>query len=170
MIFIQKVRLGLYTRFRDILRREVSVYTIEPTCPGDIRAVCEEARVAYEDGQPRIPSRELIAYLILAKLARQDKWGGTALNKNFLWAFLLPKGGFPKGIASDRDVHEVADALYNTGLLVRKMSEGQTKYALADKAIIQPILDNKHFQNIPNLRKFFDRSRKQVLSTTVVVQ
>ena len=108
-IFIQKVQARLLDRFREIVRREISVYVIAPTCSTDILNTCEEARLAYEGGEPRIPSRELIAYLILAKLSRHDMWGGTSLNKNFLWASDLPKGGFPKGIVNARDITSVAD-------------------------------------------------------------
>jgi len=161
-IFIQKVQSRLFSRFREILRRDISVYAISPTCDEDILGACEEARRGYEDGEPRIPSRELVAYLILAKLARQDKWGGMSLNKNFLWEYNLPKGGFPKDVVDDRDVHQVANALYRAGILTRKTSEGQTKYALGEKATIQTILDNKHFANVPKLQKFFERSPKQV--------
>jgi hypothetical protein len=161
-IFIQKVQSHLLTRFREILRRDISVYVISATCPEDILGACEEARRAYEDGEPRIPSRELIAYLILAKLARHGMWGGTSLNKNFLQASDLPKGGFPKDVVNDRDIQGVADALYNAGLLTGKTSGGRMKYALGEKATVQTILDNRHFASVPQLRKYFERSPKQV--------
>ncbi len=89
-------------------------------------------------------------------------WGGTSLNKNFLKASDLPKGGFPKEVVSDRDVQNVADTLYNAGLLSGKKSQGRMKYALGEKATVQTILDNKHFENVPQLRKYFERSPKQV--------
>ncbi len=162
VIFIQKVQRRRLERFRDILQREVSVYVIAPTCPTDILDACEEARRGYEDGEPRISLRELIAYLILAKLARQDKWGGTSRNKNFLWGSDLPKGGFPKNVVDDRDVLQVADALCNAGVLTRKRSQGKMKYALGDKSIVQPILDRKHFANVATLRNYFDRSPRNV--------
>jgi len=129
----------------------------------DIRLACEEARRGYEDGEPRIPLFELIAYLIISKLAKQDKWGGTALNKNFLWAEDLPNGGFPKGICAKRDILQVADSLFNAGLLVRKTSLGKLKYALGDKGIIQPVLDSADFRNVARaVQKIFDRSPRQV--------
>ena len=98
VIFLQNVQRAPFERFRGILGREFAVYTILPSSSADILEACEEARRGYEDGEPRIPIRELIAYLIVAKLARMDKWGGTATNKAFLWASDLPKGGFPKDI------------------------------------------------------------------------
>ena len=115
-IFIQKVQARLFNHFRDILSRTISIYSIDPATSDDIYAACEEARKAYDDGEPRIPLRELVAYLIIAKLARHDMWGGTALNKNFLWAHDLPKGGFPKDVCTDRDIMEAADALFNVGV------------------------------------------------------
>ena len=84
VIFLYKVQARLLARFREIVGRELSVYTILPTCSTDIWEACEEARTAYEDGEPRIPLRELIAYLIVSKLARHDMWGGTSLNKKLL--------------------------------------------------------------------------------------
>lgn len=164
VIFIQKVQAGLLARFRGAVQREVAVYSISPNCSMDLRLACEEARQGYEDGEPRIPLFELIAYLIISKLAKKDKWGGTALNKNFLWAEDLPKGGFPKGICTNREVLQVADSLFNAGLLTRKKSQGQLKYALGEKKTIQPILDSTDFSTAAprSVHKIFDRSPRQV--------
>ncbi|MEX2287963.1 MAG: hypothetical protein WD648_12790 [Planctomycetaceae bacterium] len=164
VIFVQKVQTRPFNRFRDIVRRDVSVYRIFPSSAEDILAACEQARLAYEDGEPRIPLRELIAYLIIAKLARMDMWGGSALNKNFLWAHDLPHGGFPKDVVDNRSVMEVADHLCNTsvGVLNRKPSENEMKYALGPKSIIDPILELRHFESIPELRKYFERSKTYV--------
>jgi len=162
VIFIQKVQARLLDRFRQLVQRQVAVYAISPTCSRDIWAACETAREEYEDGHPRIPLRELIAYLILRKLERQDKWGGLALNKCFLKSEVLPNGGFPKGICSPRDIQQVADVLRNAGVLAQKKSQGRTKYALGDKAVVQPILDSKSFEAYPGLRNYFDRSTTHV--------
>jgi hypothetical protein len=82
VIFLQKVQRALFETFRRRVSREMSVYLIDPTCAADIWQACEEARIAFDAGEPRISRRELIAYLIVAKLARMDMWGGTSLNKN----------------------------------------------------------------------------------------
>ena len=162
VIFIQKVQARLFNRFREIMSRTVSVYSINPASSEEIYAACEQARLAFEDGEPRISLRELISYLIIAKLARQDKWGGTALNKNFLWKSDLPKGGFPKDLCSDREILEAVNVLWNEGLLTAKKSEGERKYALGAKNIIQPILDSKSFPGeMRSLRNYFDRSSRQ---------
>ena len=163
VIFLQKVKARLVTQFRDKIGRSTSVYNIDPPTSTEIYEVCEQARKAYEDGEPRIPLRELIAYLIIAKLARQDKWGGTALNKNFLWATELPKGGFPKDICTDRDIQDVASTLYNLGFLTGKKSQGEMKYALAAKELIDPILKFKSFpSDCMNLQNYFNRGTGHV--------
>jgi hypothetical protein len=163
-IFIQKVQTRLLNHFRQIIGREIMVYSVSPTCSTDIWETCEEARNGYEFGEPLIPLRELIGFLIVSKLEKQDKWGGTAKNKNFLWATDLSKGGFPKDLCTDRQVLEVADALCAHNVLVRKGSQGETKYALADVATVRRILDSGAFANVPTLRKFFDRSPRWVAS------
>ena len=169
--FIQKVQAGLLARFRGAVQREVAVYPIEPKCSMDIRLACEEARRGYEDGEPRIPLFELIAYLIIAKLARYDMWGGTALNKNLMWAEDLPNGGFPKGICTKRDILQVADSLFNARLLIRKTSKGKLKYGLGDKRTIQPILDSADSVSLPgpfrrSLTEVLGRSLRGCSSTT----
>ena len=163
VIFLQKVQARLVKQFRQKVGRSISVYTIDPPTSTEIYEVCEQRRRAYEEGEPRISLREAIAFRILAKLARLDKWGGTALNKSFLWASDLPRGGFPKDICTDRDILDVANTLFNLGFLVGKMSQGEMKYALARKELIQPILDSKTFPaEAHSLQNFFDRSKGYV--------
>ncbi len=82
-----------------------------------------------------------------------------ALQKKFLRKSDLANGGFPKDIANVRDIHEVANALENAGILITKTGDAETKFGLADKAIVQPILDTKEFPDC--MRKFFDRSDRQ---------
>jgi len=162
-IFIQKVQASLLANFRGFVQRKAVVYSISPTCPNDILEACETARLEYEEGHPRIPIRELIAFLIIRKLERQDMWGGESVYKNFLWAELLPKGGFPKDVVSKRDVFEVADVLVNAKILQIKTSEGRPKYALGHRPTVLAILKDKAFENMPkSVRNYFDRSRKHV--------
>ena len=105
--------------------------------------------------------RELIAFLIVAKLRRQNKWGGGAKFKDYLWMDLLPKGGFPKEI-SKRDIRQVADALCSVGVLKNKVSEGQLKIALGDKAIIEEIIEERQLIHLEVLEKFFRKDKKLV--------
>lgn len=163
VIFIQKVQARLVSQFREKIGRSTSVYTVDPPSSTEIYEACEQARQAYDDGEPRIPARELTAFLIIAKLARQDKWGGTALNKSFLKASDLPKGGFPKDICTDREIQDVASTLYNLGFLTRKVGDGEMKYALGPKSLIQPILDSKTFPaESKGLQKYFSKGCEYV--------
>lgn len=125
-------------------------------------ACMEEVRVAYEQGHPLIPVRELLAYRIVRKLAVQDKWGGEAMNKAFLWQEDLPKGGFPSGLDDRRDILAVADMLEKSGVLSIKRSKSETKYALGPKSVVQPILDTQSFPEALNLRKYFERDHRRV--------
>jgi hypothetical protein len=157
VILIQNVQARIRQRFESFLRGRVVVYCFSIYGAEDLWQAMEVARKEYEDGEPRIPLREIIAYLILRKLERQGKWGGTSLNKAFLWSEDLPKGGFPKDLVERRAVFDVASELERHGILQTKKSSGQKKYALGPKAVVQPILDAKAFENRPKLREFFER-------------
>ena len=119
---------------------------------------CDAVRKAYNAGEPLTGVREVIAFLIIAKLERGKYWGGGSLNKAFLWANDLPKGGFPKDIATDREIIDVAAALVREGILTSKKSKAKSKYALGDKAVIKQIVNSKQFPDSASLRKFFDKS------------
>lgn len=162
VILIQNVQSSVRNRLESILAREVSIYSVHAVCTEDIWQACETARQAYEDGEPRIPLHEAIAFLILKKLERMDKWGGKSANKAFLWSDNLPKGGFPKDLVEARDVLNVADVLHTRGILDKKMSQGQIKYALARKEVVQPILDSKSFASRPDMREYFERDLRRV--------
>jgi|GEM_PF-3537225 len=165
VILIQKVRRIDYTRLHGAVSRKASVFQISCSCEEDILQVCEDAREAYERGEPLVPNRELVAYLIIRKLIKQDKWGGTSLNKSFLWSDDLPKGGFPKDYCDKRLIMDTAEALRQNGILTTKESENQRKYALASKEIIEPILDSKSFTSQPSMEKFFRKSKALVPAT-----
>ncbi len=156
VIFIQNVQAKLRARLEAMLRRKAIVYVIALRTADELWAVCETARQAYDDGEPRIPQRELIAYLIVRKLERQDKWGGTSLNKAFLWSENLPKGGFPKDIGN-REIFDVAAELDRYGIVTSKVSNGHKKFALGPKRVVQPILDTKSFASVPAIHPFFQR-------------
>jgi hypothetical protein len=162
VILIQNVQARLRDRLANMLDRQTVVYTLNVVVAEDLWLLCETARLAYEDGEPRIHLRELIGYLIVRKLERQGKWGGTSLNKAFLWSENLPKGGFPKDILDKRDIFNVATELERFGVLTSKTSNGQKKYALGSKQIVQPILDTKSFVSCPQLYPFFRRDARLV--------
>jgi len=79
---------------------------------------------------------------------------GTALNKSFLRLPDIPNGGFPKHV-SKGEVNDVVDALFNAGILDRKLGDGNHKYGLKDKSVIEQILADFSFSAHPLMFKFF---------------
>jgi hypothetical protein len=157
VILVKNVQHRRRNQLEAIVGTTIRVYCLPILSAQELWAAFEMARAEYEDGEPRRPLRELIAYLIIRKLALQDKWGGCSQNKAFLWGSDLPKGGFPKDLVASRAVMDVAAELERCGVLVTKTSEGKRKFALGEKSIVQPILDSKCFTNFPALRTFFER-------------
>lgn len=166
VVLLQKVQARVRERLEEMLQRKVKVYVVNAGCTEDVWEICDTARQEYEAGEPTVPLREVIAFLIIRKLEGQDKWGGMN-NKNFLWSRDLPKGGFPKDIVEPREVIHVAEALVRADVLQLKTSQGQRKYALGNKRIVQPILDTKSFISQPTLRRFFERKPKRVSIRTL---
>jgi hypothetical protein len=161
VIIIQKVQARVIERFKNTLHRAAMVYHVPVGSAEDLWGACEEAFNAYEYGEPRIYLRELVGFLIVRKLDRLGRRGGSN-KKGFLWADDLPKGGFPKDLVSARDVNDVAAELVRVGVLETKLSMGQKKFALGDIRIVQSILDSRSFENVPQLRKFFEGSGRLV--------
>lgn len=162
VIMVQKVQTRQYDMLKQRLSRRALVYLVNVMDSTQLFSACEEAKRSYENGEPSIPLRELIAYLIIRKLDRQGKWGGVALNKNFLWREDLPKGGFPGDIVNKRDIFDTAEALLREGVLTDKTSEGEQKLALGPRNIVAPILQYKCFTAVPRMAKFFNKSNKLV--------
>lgn len=160
VVVIEKVQQSLRSRLEAIVASKVVLTCAAVAGEDDLWRILETAREQHEDGLPRIPLREVIAYLILRKLAAQGNWGGQAKNKAFLWVDDLPNGGFPKDICDRRKILDVAHRLCNEGILV--MKEGKDKIGLGDKAVVQPILDNRSFASMPALRKFFEKEPTRV--------
>jgi hypothetical protein len=167
VVVIQKIQAKLREKLVAMLPRDICVYHVPVTCAEDFWQAIETARAAYEDGEPKIPLREAIAYLILKKLERHDYWGGGSANKAFLWTANLPKGGFPHDIVDQQMVLAVAIELERVGLLQSKNSCGQRKIALGQKSVVQPILDQKSFRVLlpdvhRKLVKFFEGDNQRV--------
>ncbi|HUY93033.1 MAG TPA: hypothetical protein VMV10_30165 [Pirellulales bacterium] len=159
VIMLQRVQHRLFQRLHGALRRCSSVYLLNALCVEDLWQSCEAARIAYDAGEPLIPHRELVAYLVLRKLERLGKWGGKAKNKDFLWAADLANGGFPKDCVNARDVNDVACQLLRVGLLDSKTSNGKRKYALGEKSTVKRIFDTRSLESVGELHKFFANSR-----------
>ncbi len=161
-VFVHKAQRKLFFSLSEKLQRIVRVYSaVSAASAADLFAKCEEARAEYEGGDPRITKRELVAYLVIAKLARGSYWAGGAKYKAYLKAGDLPNGGFPKSV-SKGDVLDATDVLCNAGLLKKKISGSKPKYGLAEKTIIQPILEDKSFKAIRKMEKWFQRGKETV--------
>lgn len=165
VILIEKVQGSLRDHLEKLINRVTCLYCVPVSCSEDIYETCETARREFEDGQPRIPEREVIGYLIVRKLAKLDRWGGASLNKNFLWSDDLPNGGFPKELCDRRAILDIAERLVQLEILTKKISSGRPKLALSKKPLVQPILDTKSFSAHPcyrDLRKFFERNPRRI--------
>ena len=54
------------------------------------------------------------------------------------------------------------DALFNAGILERKLGDGNQKYGLKDKSVIEQILEDSTFEQHPTMMKFFLKDRETV--------
>lgn len=95
--------------------------------PTLVDALCR-TKGMHESGEPQLPRKLVAAILLVHKLAKEKKWGGTR-QKNFMWASDLPKGrGFDESFA-DLLPSLISDLLAE-GLLQSKTSQRKKKYAL----------------------------------------
>lgn len=72
----------------------------------------------------------IVALLIMAKLEANHMWAGN--SKGYMWAADIPKGRGVDEKYKDRTPH-VLNLLYQHHLLVKKPSQGKSKYALNDQ-------------------------------------
>lgn len=54
------------------------------------------------------------------------------------------------------------DALFNAGILERKLGDGNHKYGLKDKSVIEHILEDSTFRAHPAMVKFFLKDKETV--------
>ena len=124
----------------------------------------EEARVAYEAGDPQIPRSVAVAILLLNKLEKERMWGGN--SKGFKCVGLLPTG---RGMLTNCVcvVPNVISQLFNKGLLIQKTSQGKKKYALNRKfqAAIYQILTTQSLSGLPDLEPHFGSRRANNLGS-----
>ncbi|WP_339496103.1 MULTISPECIES: hypothetical protein [Pseudomonas] len=81
----------------------------------------------FENGEPMVPLDIAVAILILAKLEEGHMWGGNA--KGYMWAADIPKGRGVDEKYKDRVPH-VINILLQHEMLIKKTSQGKSKYAL----------------------------------------
>ena len=145
-IFVGKVQKQLFSFLIARTQRKAMLYTlISPTDSADVLSAVEEACKEFDGGEPKIFKRELVAYLVVAKLDRGKFWAGTAKNKEFLWADDIPNGGFPREVTKG-EVKDAVDILHRCGVLEKKA--GKPKYGLGEKGLVQQILDSKSFASV----------------------
>lgn len=170
VVLIQKVQHSARNRLEELVGRVAQVISAHVWDADSLWDLLEAARGGFEEGHPLISVRELLAYRIVRKLAAQDKWGGEAKNKAFLWEEDLPNGGFPAEFTNRREILDVAHMLASVGVLTTKKSQGEVKYALGEKSVVQPILDNRSFTRIPQLRKYFEKDARRVSSRVLAAE
>lgn len=161
VVFVERVQRKLFQNLLSKLS-EVDLLHIEsPFDSTQIFGKLEEALERFNGGHPRVSKREMIAFRIIEKLRRRNHWGGTSLNKNFLKLPDIPNGGFPKHVSKGQ-VNDVVDALYNAGILDRKLGDGNYKYALMNKTVVEKILSELSFADHPRMTKFFMKDKDGV--------
>lgn len=161
VIFVESVQLNLFSRLKAKLPDVDILYIDSPSLSTHIYSKLEEAIDRFNGGHPRVSKREMIAFRIIEKLKRRGAWAGTALNKNFLRLPDIPNGGFPKNV-SKGEINDVVDALFNAGILDRKLGDGNWKYGLKDKSVIDQILGESSFSAHPTMTKYFMKDKATV--------
>ena len=144
ILFVNPVKAGALAHLRSKIGNDCVVEAYEMTCEADVIAGIELLQEMHLDGEPRIPRRQVVALLILAKLWKQDCWGGN--NKSYMWAKDIPKGrGVP--IKYKADVPELLNLMFLHGLLQSKPSKGGTKFALinSDRPTVAKVLKRRQF-------------------------
>lgn len=160
-VFIHSVQLKLFSNLQAKLSEVDVLYLDSPTDSTQVYSKLQEALDRFNGGHPRVSKREMIAFRIIEKLKRRGAWGGNALNKSFLRLPDIPNGGFPKYV-SKGEVNDVVDALFNAGILERKMGDGSQKYGLKDKSVVEQILDGTTFAAHQSMMKFFLKDKETV--------
>ncbi len=119
----------------------------------------DQACNLFHAGEPTLPRRHVVALLVLAKLVKEQKWGGK--NKNYMWASDLAKG---RGVDEiyDGDAQDVAAELERFGLLQKKRSQGRQKFAGNPRSLkaIASALEELAFEG--DLQAIFDRDDRLV--------
>ena len=161
VVFVQSVQRKLLQNLRTKLPEIDILYLESPINGTQIFGKLVETLERFNGGHPRVSKREMIAFRIVQKLKRRNHWGGTSLNKNFLKLPDIPNGGFPKHVSKGQ-IKDVVDALFNAGILDRKLGDGNYKYALMDKAMVEEILTGLSFHAHPKMTKYFMKDKETV--------
>ncbi len=140
-------------------RNRAVVLVKAPTSSDGLMASIVEAWRRHETGEPLLASKLIVSVLIVRKLKARHYWGGKA--KEYLWASDLAKGrGVDERFADIAP--EVANDLFLSGILIKKTSQGQPKYALDPerKSEVHDIADQATFRN-KQLERVLMRDQQQ---------
>jgi hypothetical protein len=125
----------------------------------DLWKAVEEARARHEAGEPLLARKFVLAVLLVRKLRNGHYWRGNA--KGYLWYSDLAKGrGVDERFADI--VQEVANDLFIHEILVKKISQGKSKYALNPdrKEEVHAIADTGTFHN-KRLKHVLERDQRK---------
>lgn len=170
VVIAGNVQRRLLNRVEEILCRTTSVTSGHPFDSDSLYSLLIAAKTSFEQGEPLVSVRELLAFRIVRKLHNKDAWGGTAKNKSFLWSSDLVNGGFPNDYCDPREILNAARALVDAEVITdEKISKGEIKYGLGDKAIVEAIISDRSFRSVeaPSLKKFFEKDHRRVSVRTL---
>lgn len=116
-------------------------------CQESLRAAVGTVLAQFKSGEPMVPLDIAVAILILAKLEDGHMWGGNA--KGYMWAADIPKGRGVDEKYKDRVPH-VINILLQHNLLIKKPSQGKSKYAL-NPCMKQDIYETLRLRSFPEV-------------------
>lgn len=130
VLLLQPLKATVLDRIR--VRLAVTVPVAVPTISSE--AELHEAVTSvidhFTNGEPLVAIDIIVALLVMAKLEANHMWAGN--SKGYMWAADIPKGRGVDEKYKNRTPH-VLNVLYQHDLLVKKPSQGKSKFALNDQ-------------------------------------
>lgn len=105
-----------------------------------------DVKQAHDNGEPLFPANVITALLLMNKLDAERRWSGHN-DKGYMWADDLPNGrGFDEKFT--QHLGQVINLLFQSGLIINKISKGKKKWALnpEKRRQIYNILRKRSFQ------------------------
>jgi hypothetical protein len=157
ILFVGSMKRSAITFVETKVARRVVSEHCEIADEGDVYEAILDLIQRHNSGEPEWPRRLGVALLLVAKLARKNYWGGTALGKNYLRVDDLANGG---GLDQQYkgDAHEIADYLASEQrsprLLSKKLGDGRPKYSCnsADRAAVFRFLRERSVEDEATMR------------------
>lgn len=127
VILLQPIQSKVLEGIRLRLAANVPVAAETIACDDGLKAAASSVIQQFESGQPMTGMDLIVGVLIMAKLDDGHMWAGNA--KGYMWASDIPKGRGIDEKYRDRVPH-VLNILLQHEVLVKKPSQGKSKYAL----------------------------------------